>query len=104
MKIGTSKLKQQLLHPLLSSFLQKEKRIVLMRKKILEEPFAIQLGIALFVGGALGNLIDRIQTGLVVDFFDFRIWPVFNMADIAICMGVGVMIWSIICEEMMKKK
>ena len=78
--------------------------VVLMRKKILEEPFAIQLGIALFVGGALGNLIDRIQTGLVVDFFFFFFWPVFNMADIAICMGVGVMIWSIICDEMMKKK
>lgn len=74
--------------------------VVYMRKSILEEPLEIQLGIALFVGGALGNLIDRIQTGLVVDFFDFRIWPVFNMADIAICVGVGVIIWSIICEEM----
>lgn len=77
--------------------------VVFMRKKIIEEPFAIQLGIALFAGGALGNLIDRIQTGLVVDFFDFRIWPVFNMADIAICVGVGVMIWSIVCDEMKKK-
>ncbi|MDD4321716.1 MAG: signal peptidase II, partial [Acidaminococcaceae bacterium] len=47
--------------------------VVFMRKKIMEEPFTIQLGIALFAGGALGNLIDRIQTGLVVDFFDFRI-------------------------------
>jgi signal peptidase II len=74
--------------------------VVYMRKSILEEPLEIQLGIALFVGGALGNLIDRIQTGLVVDFFDFRIWPVFNMADIAICVGVGVIIWSIIREEM----
>jgi len=77
--------------------------VVFMRKKIMEEPFTIQLGIALFAGGALGNLIDRIQTGLVVDFFDFRIWPVFNMADIAICVGVGVMIWSIVCDEMKKK-
>ena len=67
--------------------------VVYMRKKILEEPLPIQIGIALFVGGALGNLIDRMKTGLVVDFFDFRIWPVFNIADIAICLGVGVMIW-----------
>lgn len=74
--------------------------VVYMRKKILEEPLPIQLGIALFVGGALGNLIDRMKTGLVVDFFDFRIWPVFNVADIAICLGVGVMIWSIIREEL----
>ena len=62
------------------------------------------ISLALILAGGFGNLIDRIQTGLVVDFFDFRIWPVFNMADIAICMGVGVMIWSIICDEMMKKK
>ena len=74
--------------------------VVYMRKKILEEPLPIQIGIALFVGGALGNLIDRMKTGLVVDFFDFRIWPVFNIADIAICLGVGVMIWSIIREEL----
>jgi len=78
--------------------------VVYMRKKILEEPISIQIGIALFVGGALGNLIDRMQTGLVVDFFDFRIWPVFNVADIAICVGVGVMIWSIICEELKSRK
>lgn len=74
--------------------------VVYMRKKILEEPLPFQIGIALFVGGALGNLIDRMKTGLVVDFFDFRIWPVFNIADIAICLGVGVMIWSIIREEL----
>ena len=74
--------------------------VVYMRKKILEEPLTVQIGIALFVGGALGNLIDRMKTGLVVDFFDFRIWPVFNIADIAICLGVGVMIWSIIREEL----
>ena len=74
--------------------------VVYMRKKILEEPLTVQIGIALFVGGALGNLIDRMTTGLVVDFFDFRIWPVFNVADIAICLGVGVMIWSIIREEL----
>lgn len=74
--------------------------VVYMRKKILEEPLTVQIGIALFVGGALGNLIDRMKTGLVVDFFDFRIWPVFNVADIAICLGVGVMIWSIIREEL----
>ncbi len=77
--------------------------VVYMRKRILEEPLPIQIGIALFVGGALGNLIDRMRTGLVVDFFDFRIWPVFNIADIAICLGVGVMIWSIIREELKSK-
>ena len=56
-------------------------------------------GAALFGGGAVGNLIDRARQGLVIDFFDFRIWPVFNVADIAICVGVGCLIWSILLTE-----
>ena len=38
-------------------------------------------------------VIDRAFRGAVVDFFDFRIWPVFNVADIAICVGVGFLLW-----------
>lgn len=49
-------------------------------------------------GGAAGNLIDRIFRGSVVDFFDFRIWPVFNIADIAIVVGVGCIIYSLLFE------
>ncbi|MDY4919820.1 MAG: signal peptidase II [Phascolarctobacterium sp.] len=56
-------------------------------------------GAALFGGGALGNLIDRARQGLVIDFFDFRVWPVFNVADIGICVGVGCIIWSILLTE-----
>ena len=56
----------------------------------------LRLGGALLVGGAIGNLIDRIQTGRVVDFLDFLIWPVFNIADIAIVCGVGYIIYSIL--------
>ena len=52
-------------------------------------------GISL-LAGATANLIDRFQNGLVVDFLDFRIWPVFNIADIAIVVGVGFMIYSIL--------
>jgi len=47
-------------------------------------------------GGAVGNVIDRLKTSYVVDFFDFRIWPVFNVADIAIVTGVIVIIIDII--------
>ena len=61
-------------------------------------------GSALFAGGAIGNLIDRIRQGLVIDFFDFRIWPVFNVADIAICVGVGCIIWSILLKEWQENK
>ena len=70
------------------------------RRTIMAESKLVQMGIALFAGGALGNLIDRIRTGLVIDFFDFRIWPIFNVADIAICLGVGLILWSTIKTEL----
>ncbi len=44
----------------------------------------------LILGGAFGNWWDRIQYGSVVDFFDLRVWPVFNVADSAISIGVGI--------------
>jgi len=47
---------------------------------------------ALLVGGALGNLIDRVRLGRVIDFLDFRVWPVFNLADIAIVTGALLLI------------
>lgn len=55
-----------------------------------------QFAIAMILGGAVGNLIDRIRFGVVVDFLDFYIgdhhWPAFNVADSAICMGVAILI------------
>ena len=53
-------------------------------------------GLSLMVGGAAGNLVDRLWLGYVVDFFDFRIWPIFNIADIAIVCGVAMMIASVV--------
>ncbi|SDD68265.1 Signal peptidase (SPase) II [Sporomusa acidovorans] len=41
----------------------------------------------------MGNLIDRVTTGYVVDSLDFRIWPVFNSADVAIVTGVGCLMY-----------
>lgn len=61
-------------------------------------------GTCLFAGGAIGNLIDRAKTGMVVDFFDFRIWPVFNVADIAICVGVGMLVWSTLKTDLLAKE
>ena len=54
------------------------------------ERLKTQWGIGLILGGALGNWVDRIRFGAVVDFLDFRIWPVFNLADTAISVGVGL--------------
>jgi signal peptidase II len=52
--------------------------------------------ISLIIGGAVGNVIDRIRFGAVVDFLDFHIgswhWPAFNIADSAICVGVAMML------------
>ncbi|MTI86103.1 MAG: signal peptidase II [Firmicutes bacterium] len=57
------------------------------------EPMRVSLG--LITGGALGNFIDRLRLGRVVDFLDFRVWPVFNLADTAIVIGAGLLIWQI---------
>jgi signal peptidase II len=46
------------------------------------------LALYLILAGAIGNLIDRLRFGFVVDFLDFRIWPVFNIADSAITIGL----------------
>lgn len=64
--------------------------------KLRSDRLSLKIGATLLVGGAAGNLIDRIQTGYVVDFIDFRIWPIFNVADMAIVGGVGVMICAML--------
>ncbi|SDF39910.1 signal peptidase II [Sporolituus thermophilus] len=56
----------------------------------------LRWGAGLMAGGAAGNVIDRIRTGYVVDFFDFRIWPIFNIADIAIVTGVACIIFTLV--------
>jgi signal peptidase II len=57
--------------------------------------FLLHLALGLMLGGAIGNLIDRVRQGYVVDFVDFGYranwWPVFNVADSAIVIGVALM-------------
>jgi len=54
------------------------------------------ISLALILAGALGNLIDRLRLGYVIDFLDFRIWPVFNVADSAITIGAILLAWSML--------
>ncbi len=51
------------------------------------------LSLSLILAGALGNLIDRLVFGSVIDFLDFRVWPVFNIADSAITVGAILLGW-----------
>lgn len=63
--------------------------MLIMRKK--GHP-VLMTSVALIAGGGIGNLIDRIALGYVVDYLDFRVFPVFNLADIAVCVGCGLLI------------
>ncbi len=58
--------------------------------KILSRTYIVAF--SLILGGAIGNLIDRIFFGYVIDFIDLRIWPVFNIADSAITIGALVIL------------
>jgi signal peptidase II len=55
-------------------------------------PFLVRLALGGILGGALGNLVDRVRLGYVVDFIDFRWWPVFNVADSCIVVGVVLLV------------
>jgi len=54
-----------------------------------------RIALVLILAGGLSNLIDRISLGYVIDFIDFRIWPVFNLADSAITIGAALLAYTI---------
>ncbi len=51
-----------------------------------------RIATGLIAGGILGNLIDRVRLGTVVDFLDFKVWPIFNLADTAITIGIVILL------------
>jgi signal peptidase II len=73
--------------------------IVSLYRRLAPSQRALRWGLPLVLGGALGNLVDRIRYSWVIDFIDAHLawggrdhhWPTFNVADIAICVGVGLM-------------
>ncbi|MFH1454495.1 MAG: signal peptidase II [Armatimonadota bacterium] len=69
--------------------------------KIIKLPVIYQIPLGLILGGTAGNLTDRIRLGYVIDFIDFRVWPVFNLADTALTVSF---IWLIIAVIIAEKK
>lgn len=63
----------------------------------------LRYGLSLIVGGALGNLADRLRYGQVVDFLDFRVWPVFNLADTAIVIGACLLVLELVKDRPKKE-
>ena len=59
----------------------------------------VRTSLGLQLGGALGNLLDRLHYGHVVDFIDFKVWPVFNLADSAIVVGVAILAFYLLRER-----
>ena len=59
----------------------------------------LSLGVALVFAGAVGNEIDRLRLGVVVDFIDLKFWPVFNIADSAITLGALIIILQTVSER-----
>jgi len=63
------------------------------KKIIFKANTKMYIPLLLILGGAIGNLVDRIRTqGKVIDFLDFRIWPIFNIADMAIVSGLSILL------------
>ena len=62
--------------------------------RIKDKEILLQVLVGFVLGGTIGNLIDRIIYGFVIDFIDFRIWPIFNVADSFVTIGViGLIIY-----------
>lgn len=68
--------------------------IIYYLNKIPEKDKLLQTSIALILGGAIGNLIDRMLFGYVIDFIDMVFWPAFNIADSAISIGAVLLVIS----------
>lgn len=73
--------------------------IVIFNQKLEPGNALLRVALGLQLGGALGNLLDRVTQGAVTDFLDFGPWPVFNVADTAVVAGVILMGYVLLQEE-----
>ena len=64
----------------------------------------VRIAVGLVAGGALGNFVDRVRTGYVVDFLHFHFWPIFNVADSSVFVGVIILgAYMLLAEEAAEK-
>jgi signal peptidase II len=77
--------------------------IILYSRQLPAGQWRIKASLGLQLGGALGNLSDRLRMGHVIDFIDFKIWPVSNLADLAIVTGVAILAYYLLRDRDEKK-
>lgn len=77
--------------------------VLLYQRYLPGDSFLVKAAMGLQLGGAVGNLIDRLRYGYVVDFIDTRVWPVFNLADSAITIGVCLLAFFLIFVQEKKE-
>lgn len=72
--------------------------IIVYQRQVPREAWLVRAALGLQLGGAFGNLVDRLRWGHVIDFIDFHFWPVFNLADTAIVVGVALLAFTMLRE------
>lgn len=81
--------------------------LIIAGERLISQGFPLsRLGLSLLLGGALGNFWDRLFMGYVIDFVDIRFWPVFNIADAAIVVGVILLFltFNLVCGDYKKNE
>jgi len=72
--------------------------IVVYQREVPQEAWLVRVALGLQLGGAAGNLVDRLRVGHVTDFIHFHFWPVFNVADMSIVGGVILLAFTMLRE------
>ncbi|HSB05343.1 MAG TPA: signal peptidase II [Thermodesulfobacteriota bacterium] len=82
--------------------------ILFLVRRMKEDEKILTLSFSLVLAGAIGNLIDRLRYGEVIDFLEFYLssffWPAFNIADSAICIGIGLMAFELLIGDHKRSK
>jgi signal peptidase II len=73
--------------------------IIYFQRRLKFNDYWLQFGLAFILGGSLGNLLDRLLHGFVIDYIDLTYWPVFNLADVMINLGVLLIVIKLLFKE-----